>query len=267
MGRITKAFSELKDKGQKAFIPFLMAGDPTIELTKDLVLEAERAGANIIELGVPYATPLADGPTIQKAGKRSLVHKTNLKDILNLVKKIREESEIPLILMGYYNSFYQYGLEKLVKDCEEAGVDGVIIPDMPLGEDQELREFSNNLDIILLVAPNSIERRIQQAAENSQGFIYAVSKPGITGAREELSQEVEGVVEKLKKLTDTPVAVGFGISRPEHVSEISKFADGVIVGSAIIKQIEENINLIEDNKGEFLSQIYDFISELTIALK
>ncbi|SJZ32113.1 tryptophan synthase subunit alpha [Selenihalanaerobacter shriftii] len=262
MGRIAATFNRLKQKEQSAFIPFLMAGDPNLELTKELVLEAERKGADIIELGIPYSTPLADGPTIQKAGKRSLTHGTNLNDIFELVEEIRLESDIPLILMGYYNSVFSYGVEEFVNKSEEVGVDGVIIPDLPLGEDEELREYSTELNIILLVTPISTEKRLKEVAEASSGFIYAVSTSGTTGARTEVAKEVKGIVEKVKSLTSIPVAVGFGISKPEHVSEVGQFADGAIVGSAIIQKIEDNLDLISDNKDEFIQRVGSFIRAL-----
>jgi len=263
MSRISSTFNQLQAKGEQAFIPFLMAGDPNLDLTQELVLAAEEKGADIIELGIPYATPLADGPTIQKAGRRSLAHGTNLNDIFSLIAKIRSKSEIPLVLMGYYNSIYNYGLEEFATECEEVGVDGVIIPDLPLGEDEELRAYSESLDIILLMSSTSTEQRMKSVAENSSGFIYAVSTPGTTGAREEVSKEVETLVKKLKKLTTTPVAVGFGVSKPAHVLEINKFADGVIVGSAIIEKIEDNLDLIKDEKEEFITKVTDFIYSLS----
>ncbi|OCL25327.1 tryptophan synthase subunit alpha [Orenia metallireducens] len=262
MSRIATTFASLRDKGQKAFIPFLMAGDPTLDLTKDLVLEAERNGADIIELGIPFSNPLADGPTIQRAGKRSLAHRTNLKNIFNLVKDIRNESQIPIVLMGYFNSIFNYGLDRLIKSCEEFGVDGLIIPDLPMGEDEELRNLSNGVDIISLVALNSSPKRIKELAENSQGFIYAVATLGTTGERGEVSKEVKEKVEEIKSLTSTPVAVGFGISEPEHVKEVASFADGVIVGSAIIKRLEENLVLLEDDKIELIKKVAQFISTL-----
>ncbi|GAB6138094.1 tryptophan synthase subunit alpha [Halanaerobaculum tunisiense] len=267
MSRIQDTFSSLQKEEAKAFIPFLMAGDPTLELTKELVLEAETQGADIIELGIPYATPLADGPTIQQAGQRSLAQGTNLSDIFTLVTEIRQESEIPLILMGYYNSIFNYGLEEFVTKCETVGVDGVIIPDLPLGEGQELRSYSNQLDIILLVAPSSPEERIKKVATSSEGFIYAVSTLGTTGARAEVSTQIEAVVQQLKEETTTPVAVGFGISTPQHVKEVAGFAEGVIVGSAIIKRIEANLDLVPESSYDLVKQVGEFVGELKEPLK
>ncbi|AGB40390.1 tryptophan synthase, alpha subunit [Halobacteroides halobius DSM 5150] len=262
MGNIKETFMALRNEGEKPFIPFLMAGDPTLDLTKKIVLEAEKQGADIVELGIPYATPLADGPTVQQAGQRSLKHDTNLEDIFQLVAQIREDSQIPIVLMGYYNSIFNYGLKEFVAKCETVGVDGVIIPDLPLGEGQELRKYSTDLDIILLVAPTSNRKRIKQAANASQGFIYAVSTLGTTGTRTEISNQVEEVVSQVKELTTTPVAVGFGIAKQEHVREIAKFADGIIVGSAIIKQIEANLNLLPEKENNLINKVGHFIAQL-----
>jgi tryptophan synthase alpha chain len=267
MTRIKDTFENFKQQGKKVFIPFLMAGDPSLELTKELVLEAQKQGAAMIELGIPYVRPLADGPTIQKAAKRSLKHQTNLKDIFNLVEELREITEIPIILMGYYNLIFNYGLENFVDSCETVGVDGVIIPDLPLGEDSELREHTSKLDVISLISSSSPKERVKLVAQESQGFIYAVSTPGLTGARAKLSRKIEGTINKIKELTDTPVAVGFGISKAEHVKEIAEFADGVIVGSAIIKVIEGNLDLLAGKKEELIKEVGAFISKLTSPLK
>ncbi|MFO7819872.1 MAG: tryptophan synthase subunit alpha [Halanaerobacter sp.] len=263
MSRISEKFKQLQAEGQKAFIPFLMAGDPNMEITKELVLEAEARGADIIELGLPYSTPLADGPTIKKAGKRSLEHQTNLDDIFKLVAEIRAESEIPLVLMGYYNLVFKYGVEKFVQQCEEAGVDGTIIPDLPIGEDEDLRSLADELDIISLVTTTSKTSRVKEVAQKSQGFIYAVSTPGTTGARTEISSEIEEKVEELRELTTTPIAVGFGISKPEHVAAVTSFADGAIVGSAIIRQLEANL----DQPENIVAEVGDFIDYLTEEIK
>ena len=263
MSRITKTFKELQAKEQKAFIPFLMAGDPNMGITRQLVYEAEKRGADIIELGLPYSTPLADGPTIKKAGKRSLEHNTNLDDIFELVAEIRAESEIPLVLMGYYNLVFKYGVEEFVRQCEKVGVDGTIIPDLPIGEDQELRDLAEKLAIISLVTTTSKSERVKEVAQKSQGFIYAVSTPGTTGARTEISNEIEAKVSELRELTETPIAVGFGISKPEHVKTVTSFADGAIVGSAIIRQIEENLGQPES----IVTEVGDFIEYLTQNLK
>ncbi|MTI60483.1 MAG: tryptophan synthase subunit alpha [Firmicutes bacterium] len=263
MSRIEAYFKDIKVEGEKAFIPFLMAGDPDIGITEKLVLAAEKNGAGIIELGIPYGSSLADGPTIQKAAQRSLVHKTNLQSIFKLVKNIRKKSQFPLVLMGYYNSVYRYGVKSFVRDCEDSGVDGVIIPDLPFGSDRELREARNNLEIIMLVSPNSTEDRIKEIVTHASGFIYAVSRSGVTGTREELSSEIEEQVSLIKGLRDIPVAVGFGISKPEHVKQVHSYADGAIVGSAIVNKVEENLKLLPEREDEFVETIGEFIGYLS----
>lgn len=266
MNRISVVFNDLKKRDKRAFIPFLMAGDPDLNMSKKLVLEAENCGADIVELGIPYNAPLADGPTIQKAGQRGLKNKINFSKIFDLVKEIRFSSQIPLVLMGYYNLIFNYGVEKFVKESEKSGIDGVIIPDLPLGEDEVLRKYSNKLDIILLIAPNSKKKRMKELAKKSQGFIYAVSTLGTTGTRGEISSQLKVMVEQIKEVTEVPVAVGFGISDPGHVKKISGFADGIIVGSAIIKELEANLDLLPENKNEFVQKIGKFISKLTTPL-
>ena len=263
MSRITETFSKLARKGEQAFIPFIMAGDPDLETSRELAIEAEQQGADIIELGIPYSTPLADGPTIKEAGQRSLKQGTNLNDIFNLVTKIREDSQMPLVLMGYYNPIFNYGVEEFASDCEANGVDGVIIPDLPIGEDDRLRAAASELDIISLIAPTSTDNRIQRVANKAEGFIYAVSTLGTTGTREEVSRQVEDIVSQVRELTSTPVAVGFGISRPQHVEEIAQFADGIIVGSAIIKKITANLT----NREEMIAEAGKLINQLQSPLR
>ncbi|MCK8828095.1 tryptophan synthase subunit alpha [Natroniella acetigena] len=262
MGRIEDTFTKLQQRNEKALIPFLMAGDPNLELTKELVLAAEENGADLLELGIPYSAPLADGPTIQQAAQRSLAHGTNLTAIFKLVEEIRQESELPLILMGYYNSIFNFGLEEFVKQCAEVGVDGVIIPDLPPEEGAELQELSTELDIILLLTSISNQTRIEKVTNLSSGFIYAVSTPGVTGAKEELSTEIEKTVTKIKQFKDIPVAVGFGISSPTHAQQIGEFADGIIVGSAIIKKLEKSLDLLEEDEEKLIAKVSDFISSL-----
>ncbi|WP_408955009.1 tryptophan synthase subunit alpha [Natroniella sp. ANB-PHB2] len=262
MGRIEDTFTRLQQRDEKALIPFLMAGDPNLKLTKKLVLAAEESGADLLELGIPYSAPLADGPTIQQAAQRSLAQGTNLTAIFKLVEEIRKESELPLILMGYYNSIFRFGLEKFVERCAEVEVDGVIIPDLPPEEGVDLQELSVELDIILLLASTSNQTRIEKVTDLSSGFIYAVSTAGVTGAREELSTEIEKTATKIKQIKDIPVAVGFGISSPTHVQQIGEFADGVIVGSAIIKRLEKNLDLLGRDEEEIIAKVCRFISNL-----
>ena len=252
--RIEKTFNKLKQSNQKALIPFITAGDPDLDTTKRLVIEMEKAGADIIELGVPFSDPIADGPVIQKASYRSLKAGTTLKKIIGLVKELRITTEIPLVLMTYYNTVFKYGVSEFVKDANDAGVDGIIVPDLPPEEGEGIIEEGKKkgLDTIFLLAPTSTRERIKMVASVSTGFIYYVSLTGVTGARESLPETVEASVNKIRKTTDKPIAVGFGISTPEQAKRIASFADGVIVGSAIVSAVEKNINnpaLIETVSG------------------
>jgi tryptophan synthase alpha chain len=241
MSRISDTFDSLKKKGRKALIPYIMAGDPALDATKQFVFDLEAAGADIIELGVPFSDPLADGPTIQRAAERSLHNGTTLKKVLGLVKEIRKVSDIPLILMTYYNPVFKLGIETFVKKAVNAGVDGVIIPDLIPDEAKDFikpaREYG--LDTIFLLAPTSTSERINRVVKSSSGFLYYVSMTGITGSKLSIEKSMKETLNSIKGITDKPVAVGFGISRPEEASAIAKLADGVIVGSAIVKLIAQ----------------------------
>lgn len=230
MGKISEAF-----KKGKVLIVFIMAGDPSIAKTEQLVYEIEKAGADIIELGIPFSDSIADGPTIQAAANRALAKRTSAADAIKLAKKIRKRSRIPLIFMTSFNILMSYGLDRFVKDSAKAGINGLIIPDLPVDEADNIRK--NGLDIIYLAAPNSSDEHIRLIAKKSSGFIYAVSIAGITGAKKDLHIQVKQVIRKIKGLTKTPVAIGFGISNPKQAKEISKLADGIIVGSAVIDVI------------------------------
>lgn len=242
MSRIKNTFNRLKKKNEAALIPYIMAGDPDLATTKALILEMEKAGCDIIELGAPFSDPLADGPTIQKAALRSLKHGTSIADVLGLVADVRRESKIPLILMTYYNLIFHYGEERFVSDAVAAGLDGIILPDLPPEEAGTLIPFAKKagLDTIFLLAPTSTDERIKLVCKVSQGFVYYVSLTGVTGARTGLQQSIEGSLRRIKAMTDKPVAVGFGISSPDQAAQVSHWgADGVIVGSALVKAIEE----------------------------
>jgi tryptophan synthase alpha chain len=236
--RIAGTFAKLKKEGKKAFIPYIMAGDPSLEKTREVVLLFEKCGADIVELGVPFSDPVADGPTIQRASERALLNGVTLRKTLALSFDIRQSSRIPIILMTYFNPVFQYGLERFVADAKEAGVDGVIIPDLPPDEAADLIRPARRarLDTIFLLAPTSTEERIRKVAKASTGFIYYVSITGITGASLLLDGSIEGHIRNIRKVTDTPVAVGFGISAPHEASAVSACADGIIVGSAIVKK-------------------------------
>jgi len=221
-----------------------MAGDPDFATTKKLIFEMEKAGCNIIELGAPFSDPLADGPTIQKAAIRSLRNHTRVSDVLGLVADVRKESKIPLILMTYYNLIFKYGEERFVKDAVSAGLDGIILPDLPPEEAGTLISPAKNagLDTIFLLAPTSTNDRMKLVCKVSQGFVYYVSLTGVTGARAGVQSSIQDSLKKIKQVTDKPVAVGFGISTPDQAAQVALWgADGVIVGSALVKVVEENI--------------------------
>ncbi len=259
MNRIDKKFKELKKKRKKAFIAFIMAGDPSLTITKKLIFELEAKSVDIIELGVPFSDPLADGPTIQRSSERALKHKITLDSVSNLVKSIRFYTQIPIVFLTYYNLIHHYGLKEFIQKASSSGVDGVIIPDLPPEESKELRLIARKkrFSIIHLLAPTSSKERIKRIASASTGFIYYVSLTGTTGARKALPKEIPASLKRLKKMTKMPLCVGFGISTPEQVKSISKLADGVIVGSAIIKVIEKNIknrNLVK-KVGNFVKRL------------
>lgn len=264
MSRIENKFAELKDKRGKALIAYIMAGDPSLEDTERLIIELEKAGADLIELGIPFSDPLADGPTIQKAAARALEQNVSLRDVIDLVRRIRKVSQVPIIFMSYYNPVFKYGEEKFVSDAVKAGVDGIIVPDLPPEEAGSLTAFARGkgLDTIFLLAPTSDEDRIKTVCSNSTGFIYYVSLTGVTGTREGVAKDIKGMVRKIKGHTKNPVAVGFGISRPEQAKEISSWADGVIVGSAIVKIIEENIG-----KKTMPKKVHDFVKTLKVGMR
>lgn len=259
MNRIDLKFIELRKKHKKAFIAFIMAGDPSLGVTKKLVHELSRSGADIIELGVPFSDPIADGPTIQKASCRGLKSKTSLIKVFNLVKDVRLEMQTPIVFLIYYNLVFHYGIEKFVKDAVDSGVDGIVIPDLSLEESKELREAAKKYKfaVIHLLAPTSSDERVKKVSEASTGFIYYVSLTGTTGARIGLPEGLSSSIKSIKRITDKPVCVGFGISTPGHVREIQKIADGAIVGSAIVKVIEKNIkkkNLVKE-VGKFVKRL------------
>lgn len=257
--RIQKTFERLKAKGEKALITFITAGDPHLKTTKDIIFELERSGADIIELGIPFSDPMADGPTIQMASERALKIGTSLKQVLRLVKDIRKKSEIPIILFGYYNPIFTYGLERFASVAKRVGADGVLVVDLPPEEAGELKRETDRfgLDLIFLLTPTSDNGRMRLVAERAGGFVYYVSVAGVTGARERLSHSVQRYVRRARRFTTLPVCVGFGISTPEQVKTVSRWADGAVVGSAIVGVIERNQGSPNLAKmvGRFVSQL------------
>jgi tryptophan synthase alpha chain len=242
ISRIEEKFRELMKKKKKAFIPYIMAGDPSLENTKDIVQMLEECGSDIVELGVPFTDPLADGPIIQRASERALKAGVTLKKVITFVRDLRQSTQIPIVLMTYYNPVFKYGEGNFVRDAKDAGVDGVIVPDLPPDEAGGLIRSSRkaSLDTIFLLAPTSTPDRIKKVAKASRGFIYYVSVTGITGSRLFLDGSLDKLVSEIRKCTDKPIAVGFGVSTPEEASAVSKISDGVIVGSAIVKRLYES---------------------------
>ena len=242
--RITRLFETCASDKRKAFIAYLTAGDPNPDATVPLVLALERGGADLIELGVPFSDPIADGPVIQRASERALEKGTTMKRILEMVRQIRQRSEIPLLLFSYLNPVMHYGFEALARDAAAAGVDGVLLTDLSVEEAEgavrRLREQS--LNAVFLAAPTSTERRLELVGRHSTGFVYLVSRTGVTGEQASLSEQAIPLIQRMRKHTSLPLAVGFGISTPEHVAEVARFADGVVVGSAIVKTIEAHMD-------------------------
>jgi len=242
MTRIEKKFQELKAANRKAFIPYVTAGDPNLKTTVDLILAMDKAGADVIEVGVPFSDPIADGPVIQRATERALASGTSLSDILRMGSEIRKHSQIPLLLFSYYNPLLRYGLEKLAHDAAEAGFDGILASDLTVEESVTFVEIVKKagLNTVFLVAPTSSTERIRKIASASTGFLYAVSRTGVTGERQELASDLRDFLKTLRAHTNVPIAVGFGISQPAHVRAVWQEADGAVVGSAVVRAIEEN---------------------------
>ena len=257
---MTNIQSALKNK--KALIPYITAGDPNLKTTEKLIFKLEEAGADVIELGIPFSDPLADGPIIQASHLRSLKRKTSLKDVFALVARVRRKTQIPLLFMLSVNLIYQFGVAEFILQAKKVGLNGILVPDLPLEEEQR-KEFSavdkSGLDVIYLIAPNTPEDRIEKICDRALGFIYLVSLTGVTGVRKALSDTVKVSVEKIKKYTGLPVCVGFGISNPDQARAAAKVADGVIVGSAIVK-------LLTSNGKQGVAKVLSFVKDLRKAI-
>jgi tryptophan synthase alpha chain len=240
VSRIAETFARLKSEGRRGFIPFVTAGDPDLEATRGLVVELARAGASVVELGVPFSDPMADGVVIQRASERALKNRVTVADVLAVVSDARRETDVPVVLFSYFNPLLQVGLEKLCTQARVAGVDGVLVTDLVPEEAEEFSALlsNNGLDMIFLVAPTSTDERLRMIAERASGFIYAVSRAGVTGARGQVSDAAERLVKRVRAVSDLPVAVGFGISTREQVGEVWRYADAAVVGSAIVAEIE-----------------------------
>jgi tryptophan synthase alpha chain len=266
MNRIDQRFAELKERGEKALIPFITVGDPSLDATLEIILNMEQAGADLIELGVPYSDPLADGPVIQRSSERALLHRITILDVISIASRARSRgSELPFILFTYYNPVLQIGLERIFKLMQENSISGVIIPDLPLEEDQETREIAARygIHLIPLVAPTSNDR-IKRIAASASGFVYCVSSLGVTGERTEFFGGIDEFLSTVRSATDLPIVVGFGISNREQVVKFEGISDGVVVGSAIVRTIEASLEHLQADHGsvEGLSQIHQFVAQL-----
>jgi len=264
VNRLEQRWAELNKRGEKAFIPYITAGDPTLAVTEQLVLEFDRVGVDIVEFGVPFSDPLADGPVNQDAAMRALKHHVTIGDILALVKRLRAKTQIPIVLFTYYNPVLAYGVERLAADGADAGIDGVLCVDLPPEEAVEYEQAlrAKGLSTVFLLAPTSTPERIDLVTKHSSGFIYYVSRTGTTGERENVEADVQGMVSTIKKKTDLPIAVGFGISKPAQAKEIAAFGDGVVVGSAIVRLVGE----LGDSPDTPL-QVSTFVKSLVDATK
>ncbi len=263
MGRIADTFENLKKENRKALAAFITAGDPDLPTTRELVAAIEESGADLLELGVPFSDPLADGPVIQASAQRALKSGTTLKRIITLVQELRQTSQLPIILMTSYNPVWVYGPSRFIEDAKKAGVDGMIIPDLPPEEAQEFEQESaeKGLDLIYLLAPTSTPRRVEWIGGKSRGFIYYVSITGTTGVRAGLAEGVAEKVREIKSATTLPVLIGFGISNAENARQAAGIADGVIVGSAIVRLVGETAD-----PGERLEKVRELVGQIRQAL-
>lgn len=256
--RISQRFNELRAKNEPALIAYVTAGDPNPEATIEIVAALERGGADLIELGVPFSDPIADGPVIMRASERALIAGTTVEKVLTIAAEIRKRSEIPLVLFTYLNPVMRYGFSALAKRAKEVGVDGFLLTDLSVEEAESFVEAvkSVGLDTVFLVAPTSTERRLELVAKYCSGFVYVVSRTGVTGEQAQVSSNVKPLVEKLRRYTDLPLGVGFGISSASQAAEVGAVADGVVVGSAFVRAIENTPS------GELLDTIERMAKDL-----
>jgi tryptophan synthase alpha chain len=259
MSRIGDTFAELKRSGRGGFIPFITAGDPDLPTTESLLIELAAAGADIIELGVPFSDPVADGDVIQRASERALRKGVTLRDALTCVLHVKQHIDVPIVLFSYFNPLLQFGEEQLALAASKAGVDAVLVTDLIPEEAESWTQtlLGQGLDPIFLVAPTTSDERLAHIAQQARGFIYAVSRAGVTGARDQMTRDAEALVNRVRAVSDLPVAVGFGISTPEQVRSVWRFADAAVVGSAIVSQIESL-----DNSPELVKRVGDFARSL-----
>lgn len=262
MSRIEKTFADLKRENRRGFIPFITAGDPDLETTRELIVELALVGATAIELGVPFSDPMADGPVIQRASERALRHRFGLAEILQTIAEARKQTRVPIVLFSYFNPLLQFGIERLAREGKAAGVDGILVTDLAPEEAGRFAAMlrAHEIDMIFLVAPTSTDERLKMVTERASGFIYAVSRTGVTGAQAEMSVESEKLVSRVRQFSDLPVAVGFGISKPDQVADVWRYADAAVVGSAIVGEIEK-----ARSAAEAVSMVGRFARELIAA--
>jgi tryptophan synthase alpha chain len=263
--RITEKFNQLKAENRGGFIPFVVAGDPNLHVTGQIILELARNGASIIELGVPFSDPVADGVTIQAAAERALKNPISVEAILKVVADVRRvQCDVPIILFSYFNPILQFGLTNFAEKAVEAGIDGILVTDLVPEEAEEFRSIlaAQDLALIMLAAPTSSDARLQKICAQASGFVYAVSRAGVTGARNALSSDAENLVKRLRKFTALPVAVGFGISSAAQVTATWQYADAAVVGSAIVAEIARLALMMDENSDEFVEKIGTFARNL-----
>ncbi len=262
MSLINQKFNELKEKGKFALMPFLMAGDPNLNITYKILLKLQEKGADFIELGIPYSDPLADGPIIQLSASRALKSGTSLAQVLNLLKTLKDKLNTPVILFTYFNPLLNFGFKRFCETASNVGAAGIIIPDLPLEETSQFSQIANdfNLDLILLIAPTTPLERMEMISSRTRGFSYLVSVTGVTGERNKLENRVKNLIGQLKEISSNPIAVGFGISLPEHIIKVRQWsADGAIIGSAFVKRISDS------KHSQIVNEVGEFCSEMRLA--
>lgn len=264
MKRIENKFAALRAKNEKALIVYLTAGDPSMNITKQLIFAMEKAGVDILEIGVPFSDPTADGPVIQEAAQRALKAGTTLEGVLKMVTEVRRVSEIPIVLFGYFNPIFAYGVKKFSLAARAAGVDGALVVDLPYEEAKELRIYTDamGIDFISLIAPTTGKERLKKITAKATGFLYYISITGITGTAAPKIDHIKTEVAKIRKISKLPIAVGFGISKPQQAREIGCFADGVVIGSAVVRLIDEN-----KNNRDLIKIVSNYVSDIKKELR
>lgn len=262
MSRIEEKFNELKKENKKALITFITAGDPSLGTTLEIIREMAKKGADIVEIGIPYSDPIAEGPVIQSANARALKNPIKIKDIMTAIEKERHTIPVPLVYLLYFNCILQYGPGDFFAQCAKAGIDGVIIPDLPFEERDEIESFAEifNVDIISLISPTSQER-VEKIAKKAKGFLYCVSSLGVTGMRSSFKTDFKAFFSTINRSSTLPKALGFGISTPEHIKQLKGYCDGLIIGSAVVKKVEESVN-----SADAVEKVGDFVHSLRVAM-